>query len=133
MSKVTEVTEEFVIPPPNRLSKVRGPKKGSKHKITTLKLMAEEAGRARNADRIQYVIDLIISDAAKGSLAAQKLVWNAVMSNGIPTDHKISEKLEINIGRSYTEPVRVVEPDIVIIPTDVTPEEEKDEQSNESK
>jgi hypothetical protein len=127
--EVAEFIDEHLpaaIPAPN--VKKRGAAKGSKHKITALKLIAEEAARGRNADRIQYVIDVIISDAARGSFAAQRLVWNAVMSQGIPNEAKSAENVQINIGTTY----KVTEPDIKIIPTDVTPEEVKDEEQHDS-
>lgn len=115
------------IPPPRKV----GRPKGSKNKITTLKLIAEEAARDRNADRIQYVIDLIIADAAKGSVSAQKLVWQAVMSQGIPNEQKAAEKVEINIGTTYhDERVKVKDVEPVIKPVEVIDGEIIEEESD---
>jgi hypothetical protein len=117
------------VPPPDKIKKRAGRPKGSKNKITLLKLMAEEAARTRNASRIDYVMDMIISQAARGDATSQKLVWQAVMSQGIPNESKGAEKLQINIGRTYEDfnPI-IKEPDIVIIPTDVTPDEEVEDE-----
>ena len=100
-----------------------GRPKGSKNKITALKLMAEEAARDRNHDKIQEVVDKVINEAMNGSFQCQKLVWQSVMSNGIPTDAKVGEKVQINIGTTYHEKqVKIKEPPIVIIPTETDDE-----------
>lgn len=57
-----------------------GRPKGSKNKITLLKLMTEEAIRTQNADRMMQVCNDIINDALEGDFACRKLVWQAVMS-----------------------------------------------------
>jgi hypothetical protein len=92
--------------------------------------MAEEAAHERNQDRINYVIDLIISDAARGSFQAQKLIWQTVMSQGLPNEAKASEKVQINIGTTYHDLAKekpVKQPDdIKIIPTIIENEEEED-------
>lgn len=57
-----------------------GRAKGSKNKITLLKLMTEEAVRSKNLDRMLQVCDEIISDALSGDRDCRKLVWQAIMS-----------------------------------------------------
>ena len=57
-----------------------GRPKGSKNKITLLKLMTEEVVRTQNADRMKQVCDDIINDALAGDRDCRKLVWQAVMS-----------------------------------------------------
>jgi len=75
-----------------------GRPKGSKNKITLLKLMGEEAARDRNMVRAQEVIDLIYEQAMEGDKAAQKLVWSAHMSAASSDDKThASEKVEIKI------------------------------------
>jgi hypothetical protein len=103
------------LPPPKQ---IKG-RKGSKNKITTLKLMAEEAARDRNQQRINYVLDLIISQAGRGDKASQRLVWQAVMTQGLANDQKASEKVQINIGTYHDEPVKVKNVEPVIKPAEI--------------
>lgn len=76
-----------------------GRPKGSKNKVTLLKLMAEEAARERNYDKANAVIDLIYEQALEGDKASQKLVWDANMSKGSIDDRtQAQEKVTIQIG-----------------------------------
>lgn len=76
-----------------------GRPKGSKNKVTLLKLAAEEAVRDRNMDLMQEVADGIIQDALRGDNDMRKLVWNAIMSKGSVDDRTAAkEKVEININ-----------------------------------
>ena len=77
-----------------------GRPKGSRNKVTLLKLVAEEAARERNHDRIQAVVDDIITDALAGDASMRKLVWNAVMSKGSIDDRsQAQERVVIQIGQ----------------------------------
>lgn len=93
-----------------------GRPKGSKNKITLLKLMAEETFRSKNIDRMLQVCDEIVTDALAGDKDCRKLVWSSIMSKGsndtadssgaIPTIRIVSEK-----------PPQVVLPAIDVTPT----------------
>jgi len=87
-----------------------GRPKGSKNKITLLKLMAEEASREKNAHKAQQVLDLIYEQALDGDKASQKLVWQAHIS-GASADEKSNakEKVEININATKKEEVLVID------------------------
>lgn len=114
-----EYAEKMRLPDVPDMKKQVGRPKGSKNKITALKLMAEEAARDRNQYRINYVIDRIISEAAHGDKASQKLVWQAVMSQGIPNEVKAAEKVSINIGTYHDEPVKVKDIEPIVTPAEV--------------
>jgi len=76
-----------------------GRPKGSKNKVTLLKLMAEEAIRERNYDKAQRVVDKIFDQALEGDKDSQKLVWQSVMSKGNLDDRShAKEKVVIQIG-----------------------------------
>lgn len=92
-----------------------GRPKGSKNKITLLKLMAEEAARERNADLAQQVIDGIYRDALEGDRACRKLVWDAHMSKGTHDDRtQATEKTVIQIGSMKEErPVVEVQGEVI--------------------
>ena len=77
-----------------------GRPKGSKNRITVLKLLAEEFVRENHTEEMLEVIKKIIASAGDGDKEAQKLVWNAIMSRGLAdSDSKGREKVEIKIGR----------------------------------
>lgn len=101
-----------------------GRPKGSKNKVTLLKLMVEEAIREENVDDMLKVAKLIIGQAIDGDGRSQKLVWDAVMSKGTTDDRtQAKEKVEINIGGIIPEkPIEV---------TAITIEETIDEQADE--
>ena len=84
----------------------RGRQKGSRNKVTILKLMAEQAVRENNATKILEVCNLIVDQALEGDKASQKLVWQSVVSNGLPEESKGTEKVEIRIGAT-AEPTEV--------------------------
>lgn len=85
-----------------------GRPKGSKNRVTLLKLVAEESVRERNFDRIQRILDAILTDAENGDKDMRKLVWQSVVSKG-SSDDKTSaqEKVEIHINGPREE-VRVI-------------------------
>lgn len=57
-----------------------GRPKGSKNRITVLKLMMEESVRSGSANKIKKVLEDIIEDALAGDRDCRKLVWQSVMS-----------------------------------------------------
>lgn len=75
----------------------KGRPKGSKNKITLLKLMAEQAVRENNQTDMEAVCSLIVAQAMDGDRASQKLVWASVVSNGISDDKSAAEKVQISI------------------------------------
>jgi hypothetical protein len=88
----------------------RGRPKGSKNRVTLLKLMAEEAVRERNIERMQQVCDEIIEDALMGDKDMRKLVWQAMISKGSADEKsQAQEKVEIKINTAPKEEVVVIE------------------------
>lgn len=81
----------------------KGRPKGSRNKITLMKLMAEEAYREDNQEKIQQVINKVVDKALKGDKACIKLVWSSVISNS-PSDNKAQaqEKVVIKIDSMPT-------------------------------
>lgn len=76
-----------------------GRPKGSKNKVTLLRLMAEEAVRDRNLARMQEVAELIIEQALEGDRPSQKLVWASIISNSNTSEQtQAKEKFEINVN-----------------------------------
>jgi len=77
-----------------------GRPKGSKNVVTLYKLMAEEAFRARNQDRINAVLDMIVDQALDGDKAAQKLVWEGCVSKAsVAEDKSVGGKQSITVHR----------------------------------
>jgi hypothetical protein len=77
-----------------------GRPKGSKNKITLLKLQAEEAFRERNTDGVDAVLDLILADALAGDKASRKLVWDSCMSKStVNEDKNTGAKQAITVHR----------------------------------
>lgn len=65
-----------------------GRPKGSKNKITLLKLSAEEAWRERNQDRLDAILDMILDDALDGDKAARKMIFDAIVSKANVAEDK---------------------------------------------
>lgn len=77
-----------------------GRPKGSKNKITLLKLAAEEAWRERNSDRIDMVLDMILDAALDGDKAARKMVFDSLISKAAHQEDKTQgTKQEIKVHR----------------------------------
>lgn len=75
-----------------------GRPKGSKNRITLLKLMAEEEFRDNNDSKIRKVLNKIVDAALEGDLDCQKLIWQSVMSKGgIQERSEAKEKVSIEI------------------------------------
>ena len=83
---------------PGQSGNARGRPKGSKNRVTLLKLMAEEAVREGGTKDMLKVAQLIIEQALEGDARSQKLVWEAIMSKGTADDKSQGkEKVEITI------------------------------------
>lgn len=83
-----------------------GRPKGSRNKITLIKLMAEEAVRDRNLDKMLQVCQDIIEDALAGDFNSRKLVWQSVMSKS-GVDPSTSSESAPTIVIKTDSPVRV--------------------------
>ena len=78
----------------------RGRPKGSKNRVTLLKLSAEEGFRERNQNQIDAVLDEILHAALEGDKAARKLVWDACMSKAaVAEDKAAGGKQSITVHR----------------------------------
>lgn len=78
----------------------KGRPKGSKNKITLLKLAAEEAFRGRNEEQIDAVLDMIVQQALEGDKASQKLIWDSTVSKSqIAEDKAAGAKQTITVHR----------------------------------
>jgi len=76
-----------------------GRPKGSRNKLTLMKLVAEEAIRDENFDKMRAVADKVINDALEGNQEMMKLVWNSLVSKGpVDSNSTAKEKHEININ-----------------------------------
>jgi len=79
-----------------------GRPKGSKNKVTMLKLMVEEAVREDNADKMLQVANLIVNQALEGDKDSQKLVWASIMSKSA-ADNTVAGKESVQINISTTD------------------------------
>lgn len=105
-----------------------GRPKGSKNKVTLLKLVAEEAVRERNYDKIQAVMDSIIEDALAGDKDMRKLVWQAHISKGSADDKtNAQERVVIQIGQ--IAPSKEPEKGITIDHEEIANEREESDES----
>ena len=78
----------------------KGRPKGSKNRITLLKMQTEEAFRERNQERLDIVLDLILQDALDGDKAARKMIFDAVISKAnVQEDKSAGQKQTINVHR----------------------------------
>ena len=81
-----------------------GRPKGSKNKITLLKLATEEAWRERNQDRLDAVLDMILEDALGGDKAARKMIFEAIVSKAnVSEDKAAGNKQSITVHRMTVE------------------------------
>jgi len=77
-----------------------GRPKGSKNRITLLKMQTEEAWRDRNQERLDLVLDMILGDALDGDKGARKLIFDAVISKAnVQEDKAAGQKQEIKVHR----------------------------------
>jgi len=78
----------------------KGRPKGSKNRITLLKMQTEEAWRDRNSNRLDTVLDMILQDALDGDKAARKLIFDSVISKAnVQEDKSAGQKQTINVHR----------------------------------
>jgi hypothetical protein len=78
----------------------KGRPKGSKNRITLLKMQTEEAFRDRNQARLDTVLDLILQDALDGDKAARKMIFDAVISKAnVQEDKSAGQKQTITVHR----------------------------------
>lgn len=89
---------------PEQDKKVGRPK-GSKNKITMLKLMTEEVVRSKNLDRMLQVCDEIITEALAGDRDCRKLVWTSIMSKSGTDQNQTTGAMPEIIIRSDHPPV----------------------------
>lgn len=89
-----------------------GRPKGSKNRITLLKMQTEEAWRDRNQERLDLILDMIIGDALDGDKGARKMIFDAVISKAQVTEDKdaakkqeiIVHRMEVNQGAKTSKP-----------------------------
>lgn len=91
-----------------------GRPKGSKNKITVLKMAAEEAAREDSLEDMLRVAKLIVQQALEGDRASQKLVWDAVISKGGSSDDKdvkTNQRIQVHTMNVHGEklPEKVVD------------------------
>ena len=80
----------------------KGRPKGSKNRITLLKMQTEEAWRDRNQYRLDVVLDMILQDALDGDKAARKMIFDAVISKAnVQEDKSAGQKQTINVHRMH--------------------------------
>lgn len=81
-----------------------GRPKGSKNRITLLKMASEEAWRERNQAKLDIVLDLILTDAMEGDKAARKMIFEAVISKAnVQEDKAAGHKQQITVHRMVIE------------------------------
>ena len=77
-----------------------GRPKGSKNRITFLKMATEEAWRERNQERLDTVLDMILGEALDGDKAARKMIFDAIVSKAnVAEDKAAGNKQEIKVHR----------------------------------
>lgn len=78
----------------------KGRPKGSKNRITVLKMATEEAWRDRNQKTLDLVLDMILQDALDGDKGARKMIFDAVISKAnVPEDKSAGQKQQITVHR----------------------------------
>jgi len=78
----------------------KGRPKGSKNRITLLKLQTEEAWRDRNQARLDTILDMILADALDGDKSARKMIFDAIVSKAnVQEDKAAGQKQEIKVHR----------------------------------
>lgn len=77
-----------------------GRPKGSKNKITLLKMIEEESWRERNADKLSMVLDMILDDAIEGNPASRKMIFDAIVSKAnVQEDKSAGHKQTITVHK----------------------------------
>lgn len=77
-----------------------GRPKGSKNRITLLKMQSEEAWRERNSQRLDLLLDMILQDALDGDKGARKMIFDAIVSKAnVQEDKAAGQKQTITVHR----------------------------------
>jgi len=77
-----------------------GRPKGSKNKITLLKMTTEQAWRERNQDLLDEVLDMILQDALEGDKGSRRMIFDAVVSKAnVQEDKSAGHKQQITVHR----------------------------------
>lgn len=90
-----------------------GRPKGSKNRITVLKMATEESWRERNAQRLEVLLDMILQDALDGDRSARKMIFDALVSKANIAEDKGAgakqtitvHRMEVKQGDNSTNPV----------------------------
>lgn len=89
----------------------KGRPKGSKNRITVLKMATEEAWRDRNQERLDILLDMILQDALDGDKSSRKMIFDAVISKAnIAEDKSAGHKQTINVHRMVVSKGNDVDP-----------------------
>lgn len=82
----------------------KGRPKGSKNRITLLKMQTEEAWRERNLARLDTVLDMILQDALDGDKGARKMIFDSVISKAnVQEDKAAGQAQKITVHRMVVE------------------------------
>jgi hypothetical protein len=101
-----------------------GRPKGSKNKITEIKLLTEQAVRSGNLEDMIAVCQQIIGKAMEGDARAEKMVWDAMMSKASSTEDKAAgTKQKIEIGVMNVDQPNVIEGEVVNTIEDISNEQ----------
>ena len=97
-----------------------GRPKGSRNKVTLIKLIAEQAVRENNEADMVEVCKMVIQDALEGDRHMRKLVWEAVVTKAPSAESSTGrEKVEIIINSSAPPQIKSTEPVVVTEYTEV--------------
>lgn len=78
----------------------KGRPKGSKNRITILKMATEESWRERNSYRLEQLLDIILDDALAGDKSARKMIFDALVSKAnVQEDKSAGQKQTITVHR----------------------------------
>ncbi len=104
----------------------KGRPKGSKNKISELKLLTEQAVRSGNLEDMISVCQQIIGKALDGDSRAEKMVWDAMMSKASQTEDKTAgkkQKIEVGVMNVTQESPSIIEGEIIDVDTEDTSNE----------
>lgn len=77
-----------------------GRPKGSKNKITLLKMATEEAWRERNMEKLDMLLDMILDAALDGDKSARKMIFDSLISKASFQEDKAGgNRQEIKVHR----------------------------------
>lgn len=77
-----------------------GRPKGSKNRITLLKMQTEEAWRDRNQVRLDLILDMILQDALDGDKGARRMIFDAIVSKAnVQEDKSAGQTQKITVHR----------------------------------